>query len=216
MLFSRVPFPISAATWKLLSYQLWNSGQKGNKDLALVFSKQTFVAEKTSWETPQGSSWWKVIDLAHSTPDLTKTSEPERGGRRGPIGLGQGAQGTGSPFRLFLTGFFHSWLFPFYSVFCHICVCSAVSQSSDGNMVMMMIYVCMCLHTHVCVYQLLMPFSNCLTYSFFEYLLTAYYVPVMVLCTGARAVNKQTEILDSCLHRLYIQIGRGSAGRTYK
>lgn len=125
--------------------------------------------------------------------------------------------GCRSSFRPSLTGFFLSCLFPFYSDFRHLCVCSAISPSSDDSIMLMC--VCVCLHTHVCVLtasQLLMPFSNCLPYSLGKYLLTSYSVPVMVLDARARAVNIRQRFQPPVCTDFLSKSAGGSAERAHE
>ena len=124
---SLLPFP---ATWKFLFYQLRNIGQKGCRDPALGFSKSSF---KTLWQRKTAErDLKKAHDESHSSLSLslafTMIQESRgRGIRDGPTGLGQRSRDKLLTVFLSLASSYHG-LFPFYSVFCHICVCFAVFQ----------------------------------------------------------------------------------------
>ena len=202
-------FSSNLETLVLPAQEQWPEGQQRPSTCVLQtdFCGRENQLRETSRKLMMKSHWSCTL-----YPRLDKDAGARE--RREERAHGAWPRGTGhrKPFQTFSHWFLPLLTFPFlFSLLSHLCLFCYLSVlwwkygDDDDICVYVFAHTCVCLSAS----QLLMPFSNCLTYSFFEYLLIAYYVPFMVLGTGAIAVNKQTEILASCLHRLYIQIGRG-------
>lgn len=136
-----------------------------------------------------------------------------RGRKGGPMGTGAERNSLQS---------FSHWLLPTVDFFFFIqsfvtsvfvllfSVLSTIPQDLCCSFFFKFMYYCYYYyhyHYFMCVSALcfLFPFPHCLTYSFFRYLLTTYYVPDIVL--GTRGVGAMQTFPSSCFHRLCIQIG---------
>lgn len=113
-----------------------------------MFCKQTSVAEKPSGRDLREAHYEKSL-LLHNPSQAWhrhQSQEEEVGGEA--TVSGQGAWGAGSSFRPSLTGFFLSWLFPFYSDFPHLCVLLSLGPLTD-NIMLMCVCVYVCTHMYV-------------------------------------------------------------------
>lgn len=119
------PFFCFSSNLESLVLPAWDSDQKGSRDSAWIHKTDfwNFMAEKTTWERSQGSSWRRVILPTHSTQTCQSCRNPEGGGRRGTHWARPKSMGAENPLQSSSHWILPTLDFPLlFSLLSHLCL----------------------------------------------------------------------------------------------